>query len=143
MKFLLIMLIIISNFFYFTSCTNSGSKNMEKTNNSFSIELEIISGKTFANDISDKPELDNTLLNKQIYVVGKVYRKGSGPSTYITLEIQCKQIKYLKKENIKVGWIPPNKMYPIYFLVYLGTNMEDYKVDDLIAEYKIQKIIEK
>ncbi|MDP3731560.1 MAG: hypothetical protein Q8R31_00820 [Candidatus Omnitrophota bacterium] len=109
----------------------------------FDIELKVLSGedvaKLYPGVIDYK---DNKFLPTKVYVFGRVI--GDADRTaIIVIDIKCKQAPYLERKDLNIGWINPKKLYPIFFLVYLGEVLHNEDIHSFEFTYKIKKVFKK
>lgn len=109
----------------------------------FEVEIKILSGidvaKLYPVAVASK---DNIFLQKEVYVFGKVLNS-SDRTAIVLMDIKCKQVPYLEKKDMTIGWIGPNKTSPIFFLECLGEYLENDDIHKFEMTYKIKKVWKK
>lgn len=113
-----------------------------RKNNSIEIEIKVLTGNDVAK-LFDSAKLNTPVTSDQVYVFGIAWNT-SGKRAMVQLELSSGKIPYLKKDGVKIGWIPPRKSEAIFFLEHLGTVLGGQeKMSDLRVTYHINKTWEK
>lgn len=107
----------------------------------FDVELKVFTGEEVA--VLYGEEVKKPLVKEEVYVFGRVFHNKERMA-YVLMNIKCKNF-YFKKEDIKIGWIPRARIYPVYFLINMGEFPnalpgEELKLEDLKFTYEIKKV---
>jgi len=140
---LLVITILMLSFILITNNAKGVGMNVKVIPEEFEVETRVLSVNEIAGLYSKvDEEQGNVLLEKQVYVFGKVL-SNSDRMAVIEINLKCKQAPYLEKKNLKIGWIVRKKQAPAYFLVNLGESLHGEDIGKLEIDYKIIKVFKK
>jgi len=112
----------------------------QEMKNVISIEIQLLTGQEIADRLRDKTKKPITIDSRSVYAYGEVYNSSSRMA-YLTFDVYCNEYKYLSKEDMEIPLVAPQKLEPVFFVVYLGDLLaHNPDLKTLSVSYKIKRV---